>query len=96
MPPAPPGGIECRERVLGSAVGDLDERLAGRGVLDGELTRSGAFAPLATDQKATRHAIEHRPLVKRSSDVRSLRTARVLQWCVRHLGGGCHFRARLM
>jgi hypothetical protein len=42
-------GVERRPRVLRRRVGDLGERLAGRGVLDRERRAAARVAPLAAD-----------------------------------------------
>jgi hypothetical protein len=51
-------GGQRRQRVVGSGVGDIRNRLSGGGILDGERAAAGGVDPLSSDEKALRHAVE--------------------------------------
>ena len=60
------GGGQRRLAVGDRRVGDLDERLAGRRVLDGQRPAAGPVAPLAADEELRRDRVEHGPLGARA------------------------------
>jgi hypothetical protein len=51
-------GVECCLGVLGLAVGDLDQRLLGRGVVHGEPAAATRVTPLTADEQPAGEPVE--------------------------------------